>query len=189
MEDDTNQTPLLHTYGKDTLTNIAKSFCNEIELNGFISGIYANLDWFTNYLDVTRLTDYKIWLAEWGNDYSKLFKVDMWQYTSDGSIDGINGRVDMNYCLNCDNKNVEDITGEQEGSEFDMPKTWKNGSTNETVYADVNCTKEIGLIYPRGKAECYGIKEGKYLVCYNIYNGNNVANRKVGFVKYNGGVK
>lgn len=189
MEDDTNQTPLLHTYGKDRLTNIAKSFCNEIELNGFISGIYANLDWFTNYLNVTMLTDYKIWLAEWGNDYSKLFKVDMWQYTSDGSVDGINGRVDMNYCLNCENQNIEDITGEQEGSEFDMPKTWKNGTTNETVYADVNCTKEIGLIYPRGEAECYGIKDGKYLVCYNIYNGNNIANRKVGFVKYNGGVK
>ena len=75
MEDDTNQTPLLHTYGKDTLTNIAKSFCNEIELNGFISGIYANLDWFTNYLDINSLLNYKIWLAQWGNDYSKLFKV------------------------------------------------------------------------------------------------------------------
>lgn len=172
---------------KDTLTLLCKQFCKRIK--GFNTGVYANLNWFTNKLYINELVNYKIWLAQWANDYSKDFKVDMWQYTSDGSIDGINGRVDMNYCLNCDNQNVEDITGEQEGSEFDMPKTWKNGSTNETVYADVNCTKEIGLIYPRGEAECYGIKDGKYLVCYNIYNGNNVANRKVGFVKYRGGVK
>ena len=72
--------------------------------------------------------------------------------------------------------------------EFDMPKTWKNGSTNEDVYADTDMTKKVGTIYPRGEADCYGIVDGKYLVCYNIYNGNTVANRKTGFVKYNGGL-
>lgn len=174
---------------KDTLTILCKQFCERI--TRFQTGVYANKNWFTNKLNVNDLTNYKIWLAQWANDYSKDFKVDMWQYTSNGQVDGINGRVDMNYCLNCENQNVEDITGETEieRSDFEVPKTWKNGSTNETVYADVNCTKEIGLIYPRGEAECYGIKDGKYLVCYNIYNGNNVQNRKVGFVKYNGGVK
>lgn len=173
---------------KDTLTLLCKQFCERIK--GFTTGIYANKNWFTNKLNVNDLLNYKIWLAEWNGkeNHTANFKVDMWQYTSGGSVNGIQGRVDMNYCLNCDNQNIEDITGEQEGSEFDMPKTWKNGSTNETVYADTNCTKEIGLIYPRGEAECYGIKDGKYLVCYNIYNGNNIQNRKVGFVKYNGGV-
>lgn len=193
MEDDTNQTPLLHTYGKDTLTNIAKSFCNEIELNGFISGIYANLDWFTNYLNVTMLTDYKIWLAEWGNDYSKLFKVDMWQYTSNGQVDGINGRVDLNYCLNCENNsNIEKITGESnniERRDFEVAKTWKNGTTNETVYSDLSCTEKIGTIYPGEYADCYAKINGKYLVCYFVTNSSNqVVDRKVGFVKYNGGV-
>lgn len=72
--------------------------------------------------------------------------------------------------------------------EFDMPKTWKNGSTNEDVYADTDMTKKIGTIYPRGEADCYGVVDGKYLVCYNIYSGNTVANRKTGFVKYNGGL-
>ena len=72
--------------------------------------------------------------------------------------------------------------------EFDMPKTWKNGSTNEDVYADTDMTKKIGTIYPRGEADCYAIVDGKYLVCYNIYSGNTVANRKTGFVKYNGGL-
>lgn len=174
---------------KETLTSLCEQFCKRLE--GFQTGVYANKNWFTNKLNINELVNYKIWVAEWNGkeNHTANFKVDMWQYTSDGSVDGISTRVDMNYCLNCDNQNVEDITGEQEGSEFEMPKTWKNGSTNETVYADVNCTKEIGLIYPRGEAECYGIKDGKYLVCYNIYNGNNIQNRKVGFVKYNGGVK
>lgn len=107
MEDDTKQSPLLHTYGKDTLTNVAKEFCSYLEQNGKTAGVYANLDWFTNYLDINTLLAYKIWLAQWGNDYSKNFRVDMWQYTSDGNIEGINGRVDLNYCLNCeDNGNI-----------------------------------------------------------------------------------
>lgn len=72
--------------------------------------------------------------------------------------------------------------------EFEMAKKWVNGSTNEDVYADVNLTKKIGTIYPRGEADCYAEVDGKYLVCYNVYSGGSVANRKTGFVKYNGGL-
>lgn len=72
--------------------------------------------------------------------------------------------------------------------DFEMAKKWTNGSTNEDVYADVNLTKKIGTIYPRGEADCYGVIDGKYLVCYNVYSGGSVANRKTGFVKYNGGL-
>ena len=83
---------------------------------------------------------------------------------------------------------TSNVSNNNNEGEFDMPKTWKNGSTNEDVYADTDMTKKIGTIYPRGKADCYGVVDGKYLVCYNIYSGNTVANRKTGFVKYNGGL-
>lgn len=174
---------------KDTLTILCKQFCERI--TGFQTGVYANLNWFTNKLNINELVNYKIWLAEWANDYSKDFKVDMWQYTSNGQVDGINGRVDMNYCLNCENQNVEDITGETEieRSDFEVAKTWKNGTTNETVYSDLSCTEKIGTIYPGEYADCYARINGKYLVCYYVTNSSNqVIDRKVGFVKYNGGV-
>ncbi len=83
---------------------------------------------------------------------------------------------------------TSNVSNNNNEGEFDMPKTWKNGSTNEDVYADTDMTKKIGTIYPRGEADCYGVVDGKYLVCYNIYSGNTVANRKTGFVKYNGGL-
>ena len=177
---------------KGTLTILCKQFCERI--TGFQTGVYANLNWFTNKLYINELVNYKIWLAQWANDYSKDFKVDMWQYTSDGQVNGIEGRVDLNYCLNCENNsNIEEITGETnniERSDFEMVKSWKNGSTNETVYSDLSCTEKIGTIYPGEYADCYGIIDGKYLVCYFVTNSSGqVIDRKVGFVKYNGGVK
>lgn len=92
---------------KETLTILCKQFCERV--TGFETGVYANLDWFTNKLNVNELTKYKIWLAQWGDDYSKNFKVDMWQFSSKGSVEGISGNVDMNYCLNCEEG--ENMTG------------------------------------------------------------------------------
>ena len=92
---------------KDEQTKLCKYFCDNFEN----SGIYANLDWFKNKLNVNDLTNYKIWLAQWTNaeTHSANFKVDLWQYTSEGKVSGINSNVDMNYCLNC-NENQENTT-------------------------------------------------------------------------------
>ena len=86
--------------GKETCTKIAINFCEEIIKNGYNAGIYANLNWFNNYLDVKKLEKYYIWLAQWGDKHTTNFKVDFWQYTSTGKILGITGNVDMNYQLN-----------------------------------------------------------------------------------------
>lgn len=80
-------------------------------------------------------------------------------------------------------------TNNNNWEEFNMPKTWKNGTKPEIVYGDVNCTKKIGTIYPQEYAECFGIMQGKYIVAYYITDSEGkVLNRKVGFVKYNGGI-
>lgn len=169
---------------KKSMTNLAIQFCQSFEN----SGIYANKNWFNNKLDINQLLNYKIWLAEWNkNNYTVDFRVDIWQYTSDGTISGISGRVDMNYSYidvsSSDNSNFNNV-----GGDFDM-KTWKNGSTDEPVYQDLACTKKIGTIYPREYADCYGIIDGKYLVVYFLTDSKgNVVGRKAGFVKYNGGI-
>ena len=96
---------------KDKQTRLCKYFCDNFEN----SGVYANLDWFKNKLNVSELTNYKIWLAQWTNaeTHSADFKVDLWQYSSKGSVNGISGRVDMNYCLNCQNEESgTNITGQ-----------------------------------------------------------------------------
>lgn len=67
-----------------------------------------------------------------------------------------------------------------------MAKTYKNGSTPETVYADTNLTKITGSLDKYEVCECLGIVNSRYIVKYKV-NGTN--NYKVGFVKYHGGIK
>ena len=78
------------------LTNICTTFCNILEENNYYVGIYANLFWLTTKLDSSELDKYDKWLAEWRTEptYTKPFG--MWQYTSNGTVSGINTRVDMN---------------------------------------------------------------------------------------------
>lgn len=85
--------------GKNKLTNIAIAFNNVIEKNGYRSGVYANADWFKNYLHKDILsTKYSLWIAHYGllnrNKYKGMY--DILQYSSSGKINGINSRVDVN---------------------------------------------------------------------------------------------
>lgn len=69
--------------------------------------------------------------------------------------------------------------------EFNMAKTYKNGSTVENVYSDTNLTNKIGSLNKWEQCECLDIVNGRYLVKYKVDGSNNY---KCGFVKYNGGL-
>lgn len=77
-------------------TDMAKAFCNAIENAGYYTSIYANLNWVQNRLIWDELKQYDLWLAQWTQTPTDQYDYGMWQYTSSGSVAGINGRVDMN---------------------------------------------------------------------------------------------
>lgn len=113
--------------GKETCTQIAINFCEELIKNGYNAGIYANLNWFNNYLDVKKLEKYYIWLAQWGDKHTANFKVDFWQYTSSGKILGITGNVDMNYQLNEIKEENKVLKSEDEIVREILDGKWGNG--------------------------------------------------------------
>lgn len=84
---------------KETITQMAKTFCDILIQNGYKAGVYANLNWFNNKMNVKDLEKYYIWLAQWSEKPTANFKVDFWQYTSKGKVDGISGNVDLDYEL------------------------------------------------------------------------------------------
>ena len=86
------------TLGKDMNTNICIAFNTIIEQSGRWAGVYANLNWFNNYLhkDIIR-QKYTTWIAHYGVNEDKYKGIyDMLQYTSGGKVNGIAGNVDMN---------------------------------------------------------------------------------------------
>ena len=80
----------------DELTDITIAFCEEVEKQGYTPAVYANLKWFTLYLDISRLDKYHKWYAYYDNSLYFPYKISMWQYSESGSVNGIEGSVDMN---------------------------------------------------------------------------------------------
>ncbi|MDE5818043.1 MAG: glycoside hydrolase family 25 protein [Lachnospiraceae bacterium] len=79
-------------------TAICKAFCDRIQQHGMRAGVYASTSWFKSYLNVADLNDYILWVAQYNPKCTATHRVDMWQYTSRGSISGIAGNVDISEC-------------------------------------------------------------------------------------------
>lgn len=79
-----------------TRTAVCEAFCETIENAGYRAGVYASRNWLYNQLDTARLDENVIWLAEYREHPEYEGKYQLWQYTSEGSIDGIEGKVDFN---------------------------------------------------------------------------------------------
>lgn len=81
--------------GKAKISAIAEAFCSKMEENGYYVMIYANLHWFQNYFTDDIFKKYDIWLAQWSSKMTLGRDVGIWQTTSKGSVNGIDGNVDM----------------------------------------------------------------------------------------------
>lgn len=82
--------------GKDKLTKIVKAFLDEVSAAGYYAMLYSNKSWLTNYLDMTKLTNCEVWLAQWNTVPTYSGDFGMWQYTCKGIVSGIDGYVDLN---------------------------------------------------------------------------------------------
>lgn len=81
-------------------TDVCEFFCKTITNSRRKAGVYASTDWFKNKLDVSRLTKYLLWVAQYGPQCTAKHRVDMWQYTSKGFTPGIQGYVDQSTVYN-----------------------------------------------------------------------------------------
>lgn len=77
-------------------TAVCRAFCETVESEGLRAGVYASRNWWYNNLTASELSPYVTWLAEYRSEPLYTGKYQIWQYTSNGSVDGINGRVDLN---------------------------------------------------------------------------------------------
>lgn len=82
----------------DERTKIHKAFLETIASAGYETGIYGSRNWLKDEVNMTELSEYKTWLAEYADVpvYDEYYH--MWQYTSKGSVSGIETRVDLNLC-------------------------------------------------------------------------------------------
>ncbi len=96
FEDDVARTD---NVDRETLTDMAREFCTVIDNAGYNSIIYANRSLLYFEYDLARLADIEIWLASYENTPNFYYDFGIWQYTTEGTVDGINGTVDLNVCM------------------------------------------------------------------------------------------
>ena len=96
--------------GKDLTAQIAITYCEILKNAGFKVGVYTYENFFNDSISLSALPgDYSLWVANFNFSSNGQFpaesdvyrysnQYDMWQYTDMGTIDGINGAVDMDIC-------------------------------------------------------------------------------------------
>ena len=113
---------------RETLVDMAETFCDALESEGHMPGIYSNLDYEKRYglLTVAEQNGYSVWYAQYNYTMdTSIPSPDMWQYTSGGQVNGIAGNVDMNKLLNPDIVNVSRETTETtEVKEREVMTVW-----------------------------------------------------------------
>ena len=85
-----------------TVTDCAIAFFDVIESAGYQPMAYVSPSTSNEDIYVDRLTDYPMWLAHYTSDWVMSYYpyyYDMWQYTSGGSVPGIEGNVDLNVLM------------------------------------------------------------------------------------------
>ena len=82
--------------GITTLTNCTRTFCQIMEDAGYEAMVYFNPTHQRSRVDLEQLMEYKFWLAMYADRMTYPYHIDMWQYTDQGTVPGIEGPVDIN---------------------------------------------------------------------------------------------
>ncbi len=153
-------------------TDTALSFLNRIDSAGYEAMLYVALKEFEDpsiWQKERILSQYLVWGARYiGSVSASVFypetKIDlaMWQYSDQGSVDGISGNVDLNFAYFLRPYSAPKIP---EQSEVEAPEdyrqTFSNCNKKVTAKNEVNLRKT-----PSMQAEIAGtLKNGEYLIC------------------------
>ena len=91
-----NETARTNDMDPYVATDCAKAFLEAIEEAGYWPMMYFNTFQARKLFYLDQLMEYDFWLALYSDRMTFPYKVDMWQYTSTGTIPGIFGDVDVN---------------------------------------------------------------------------------------------
>lgn len=81
------------------LPAIAETFCKRVENAGYHVEIYAYKNWLDTKFKKSFVRNRNCWVAQWNNKCTYDGKYNIWQSTSNGTLNGISGRVDLDFAI------------------------------------------------------------------------------------------
>ncbi len=86
--------------GKEKVSAIMRAFLEKVESAGYFVGLYGSASSLTTHTADDIKSHYTIWLAHWTEQTNYSGAYGIWQYSSEGKVNGISGNVDMDICYN-----------------------------------------------------------------------------------------
>lgn len=84
--------------GKAVCSEMVKTFCDSMEKSGYFAGLYISRSPLQQYITADVANRYALWIAEYGNKCNYNGTYGMWQYSSEGSVPGIQNYCDLDIC-------------------------------------------------------------------------------------------
>lgn len=114
-------------------TRMLRTIADILIANGLKCGIYASTAWLNGNLDMTRLSDLPVWVAQYADTCKYEGAYCLWQYTSKATVDGISGYVDASKNISLDFASTEVITpvveSEQPSNKIKADGVWGEATT------------------------------------------------------------
>lgn len=150
------------------LERIAAKFCSIVSGAGYTSGVYANLNWWNNYLTNPFFGSVRKWVAQYNIvcEYSGAFEV--WQCSSRGSIPGVSGNVDINFDFTGKYYEPTSPEGAQHVYRLYNPNSGEHLYTFDKAERDM--LTPLGWIY---EGIAWNVPLTSSVPVYRLYNPNN----------------
>ncbi|WP_196243285.1 GH25 family lysozyme [Ruminococcus flavefaciens] len=81
--------------GKEKVSAIMRAFLERVEAAGYFVGLYGSASSLVTHTADDIKSRYTIWLAHWVDQTNYSGAYGIWQHSEKGSVDGINGNVDL----------------------------------------------------------------------------------------------
>ena len=158
-------------------TNVCIAFCNKIKSAGYTPMVYANKYMLEQQMIASNITNrgYKIWLANYTTNTSYTGRIDYWQYSSEGKVNGIAGNVDMNFYygprvhakyLTCDSIPNQKYTGKYLQPDFNIcyKDTKLTRNVDYTLSYSNNGLPGTATVTITGIGNFYGTKTVNFII-------------------------
>ncbi len=84
---------------REDKTAVSISFLDAVGASGYVPMVYGDKEWLLKEVDLTKLQDYDVWLSQEEEIPDYPYRYAMWQYNTDGVLNGIDGGADLNICF------------------------------------------------------------------------------------------
>ena len=84
---------------REERTTVAQSFLEGVKAAGYVPMLYGDKEWLIKEIDLAKLQDYDVWLAQETDMPDYPYQYAMWQYSTKGVVNGITGDANLNICF------------------------------------------------------------------------------------------